>query len=219
MDFQLLETFKYSNNLNSDMPPFDRVKNFGDYAKKGHKLSWNKGTKGIMKPNKTSFKKGQISWNKGKSMSNESKRKLALSKFKIVIPKDIIYDLYHNQQLSFAKIAEIYDVKINTVSRLYKFYGFKSRSLKESQLIRYENIKKGTIDKDGYKQIHINGKKVREHRYVMEQHLGGELLPTEPVHHINGIKTDNRIENLELFDGHSKHSKFHHKRRLDDGCN
>src|SRR3990167_317123 len=51
-------------------------------------------------------------------------------------------------------------------------------------------------DKDGY---------VREHRLVMEGMVGRYLVPKEVVHHINGDKSDNTKENLQLFKNHSDH--------------
>ena len=55
------------------------------------------------------------------------------------------------------------------------------------------------MGKGPYRKIHVNGRSVFEHRYVMEQYLGRPLEPDELVHHCNENTLDNRIENLELM--------------------
>lgn len=55
-------------------------------------------------------------------------------------------------------------------------------------------------------------RRVKQHRFLMEQHLMRPLLPSEDVHHINGIKTDNDISNLELLT-HGEHTTEHNQQR------
>ena len=78
--------------------------------------------------------------------------------------------------------------------------GSKHRQLREKGIFTKRT------DKDGYVIMqypeHPNSRKsgtIYEHTSVMSEHLGRPLKPNENVHHINGVRDDNRIENLELW--------------------
>ena len=68
----------------------------------------------------------------------------------------------------------------------------------------------------GYTSLKVDGKKVLEHRIVMEQKIGRKLLPSERVHHINGVRDDNRPENLELWISKGSSKKDPAGQRLED---
>ncbi len=53
--------------------------------------------------------------------------------------------------------------------------------------------------RDGYRWLHVNNIEIAMHRKIMAEALGRDLLPEESVHHKNGDRADNRLENLELW--------------------
>ena len=65
----------------------------------------------------------------------------------------------------------------------------------------------------GYVTVNVSpGKRMAEHRFVMQNHLGRELRKGEVVHHLNEDPSDNRIENLVLCESAGKHIAMYHRK-------
>lgn len=111
--------------------------------------------------------------------------------------KNKISKAHTGKKLSFEHIAKI-------IKNLSHFSGDKSLSWKGGRW----------IDKTGYQEVYCPDQSTRskpyikEHRLVMQLYLGRKLLSSEHIHHLNGNKLDNRIENLILL-SNSEHRKLH----------
>lgn len=74
-----------------------------------------------------------------------------------------------------------------------------------------------TLGADGYKYVWFSdGSGEKEHRYIMEQHLGRKLNADEVVHHIDGNRSNNILSNLAVMK-RGEHSKIHRKKEIEAG--
>lgn len=109
-------------------------------------------------------------------------------------------------------IAKTHSTDDRTISRFVRGLGGRKGKLRRPgggiTTIRGYRAVMVTYD-DPMASMRSSGGYVMEHRLVMARHLGRPLRPNETVHHINGDKLDNRLENLQLRQGrHGKHQAF-----------
>lgn len=140
--------------------------------------------------------------------------------------------LYWDEELSAPTIGQRLDLSSTTIYKIMRQYKIPRRSIVKAMVsarrlgkaISPEGSQspqwKGGRYRDPYGYVRVKISKdspyysmanrkgnVGEHRLIMAEHLGRCLEPWEIVHHINGIKNDNRIKNLLLFESDSKHGR------------
>jgi hypothetical protein len=129
----------------------------------------------------------------------------------------------HNvEKQSLRNICKTINVSRNVVSRWMDELGVPKRTKEQGvsnnkcrvgykRGEKHHNWKGGKPkNKHGYVMVNQNGKMRLEHRVLMEKHIGRKLREDEHIHHINGIKDDNRIENLQVIDP-VEHQKIHNQ--------
>lgn len=73
----------------------------------------------------------------------------------------------------------------------------------------YNTDGKGFINENGYRMITVEGNQMREHRYIWLKKSDWHFIPQGfVIHHVNGDKLDNRIENLMCLPN-SLHTEIH----------
>lgn len=111
---------------------------------------------------------------------------------------------------SMAYLARDFGVSDMTIKAVLSDHGIPSQ---RNIGVRHGNWAGGRTEHDGYVFVLVRDDDlaapmrnstgyVAEHRYVMAHYLGRPLLSTETVHHVNGCRDDNLIENLQLRFGH-----------------
>lgn len=146
--------------------------------------------------------------------------------------REWLHQKYVVEKLSLRKIAKLTKFGRTTIYKWLKKFNIPIRTRTEgTRLVKKERIEslkrwhrnnispnwKGGRHKMYLGYIYVykpdhphavsNHTYVLEHRLVMEKHIGRYLFPWEIVHHINGVRDDNRIENLELLPSRKHNTK------------
>ena len=148
-------------------------------------------------------------------------------KEKYKLDKEELRKLYWEDGLSLSQVAKKVGANYSVLQRRFKKYNIPVRTLSDSHKGRRKgernNAWKGGEFKNsqGYIEVSLGGlpdedlrltrgrkKTILKHHLVMSKQLGRSLESYEMVHHKNGIRDDNRIENLELL-----HYTAHHPGR------
>ncbi len=90
-------------------------------------------------------------------------------------------------------------------------------SLEYKRKQRYEHrFESGYVDANGYRVLCFNGICIQEHILLMEEKIGRKLRKDECVHHIDGCRSNNDINNLKLMT-RGEHSRLHRLQEVKDG--
>lgn len=125
--------------------------------------------------------------------------------------------LYHGENLSLEKVADELDCSVTRVHRAMDKHDVETRS---RSLAFAMNAYHGgfEMNRDGYKTVVANYKGQRDraymHRLLAVAEYGFEAVKGMHVHHDNGIKWDNRPDNIEIMTP-EEHGKMHGEERAE----